>query len=255
MPSGSSMARKVIISFFEFRDLCERAIITLGPNFGRNALYYEFGVLGGEQGKRNDINELFAMAQNGASQLQMAEANFAAWSRCHKALDRYLSFKRPTQTEPRKKILLVGKPGIGKSKWAYDKYPNIFEIPITKDFWFDGYDGQKEILLDEFNGQFPLSLTLKLLDAFYVRQVPIKGSFVWFNPSVIVLTTNTHPSLWYDYKDRPLLEDALRRRFIDFGTVYDNLKIVDDVKAWWPTKSDGVAMQTLDNNYLSGKTA
>lgn len=58
----------------------------------------------------------------------------------------------------------------------------------------------------------PLTQLLRILDI-YPIQVPTKGSFCWFRPEVILVTTNTQPESWYDYEKRQDSWAALRRRF------------------------------------------
>lgn len=224
-----------------------------GPNWGLNAKFVQFGNLGGDQGKRVDRQQMFNLLKEGKSDWEMAEIDFASWARNYRAIDRLRNSVRPVRAEPRKLILLYGKPGCGKTRFAYEHFPLLYEVPVSKDMWFDGYSGNTVALFDEFEGQMPLNSALKILDGYYVRQVPIKGGFVWWNPDCIIVTSNDHPSAWYDYTTRAIKEDALRRRFIDFGEVYDNMVKVPNIKTWWPIKSDGIAIQTLDNNYLSGK--
>lgn len=125
---------------------------------------------------------------------------------------------------PREIVLLYGITGGGKTRAVFDQYPGIWEAPISfnGDTWLDGYDGQKEALFDEFEGEIPLTAVKKLFDRFYVRKAPVKGGFIWFNPDKIIVTSNVHPASWYKgfsksnktyHQDRSESERALRRRF------------------------------------------
>jgi len=103
----------------------------------------------------------------------------------------------------------------------------------------------------------PLNSLLKLIDR-YVRQVPIKGGFVWFNPDVIICTANAHPSTWYQFQPNekfPLgrldKERALRRRFTTVHAwdehrqqfcEHDN---PDAIKRYWPIGGEMV-LQRFD---------
>lgn len=229
-----------------------------GPNFGKNADFYEFGSFGGKQGKRTDLQGFYQLVREGKSDLELAEVNFSAFSRTLKAIDRIRFSCRPSCNEGRKIILLVGKPGLGKTRYAYDTYPDLFELAIGSGIWFDGYIGQKVVLLDEFEGEMPLSSSLKVLDNYYVRMAPIKGSFTWWNPEVILLTSNNHPSLWYDYTKRQDKQNALRRRFTEIREYTNGSILVHDtpesIIEYWPIHGDQpVTYQNIDNNYLSNQ--
>jgi len=147
--------------------------------------------------------------------------NFAAYNRCYKAVDRLRSLMPPTRTTDIEIHLYVGEPGTGKSRAARDLFPDIFANPVGKDIWWDGYYGQRYVLIEDFNGEMRLVDLLRYTDR-YPIQVPKKGGFVWWCPDVIIITTNYHPKGWYDYQTRKASEQALRRRFThlwDFDNV------------------------------------
>jgi len=120
--------------------------------------------------------------------------------------------------------------------------------------------GQKEVLLDEFEGHLPLNSLLKLIDK-YVRQVPIKGGFTWFNPEVIMMTANQHPSKWYDYSTRAQKEVALRRRISQvmqyhpeddswefiFNQLKEGEQATDEMRKWWPIEWDDKFPKSTQN--------
>jgi len=47
----------------------------------------------------------------------------------------------------------------------------------------------------------------------------IKGSFVWMTAKRIIVTTNIHPSKWYGWDKRENQQEALKRRFVDYGYI------------------------------------
>jgi len=144
-------------------------------------------------------------------------------------------------------LVYCGAAGTGKSRLAYEQFPDLYELPIGKDLWFDGYQGQETVLFDDFDGQYPLSQLLKLFDNYYIRQVPIKGGFVWFNPKRIIITSNYNPQDWYDYTNRTRQAMGLRRRIITLINFLGDRRIRydgDDIKEFWPIycQDTGVAI-------------
>lgn len=110
--------------------------------------------------------------------------------------------------------LLYGPTGTGKTRWAYDNYPDLYRKTFD-DTWFDGYEQQKTLLLDDFAGKsskIGLTYLLCLLDRYSVT-LNIKNSKRQLLAETIIVTTNIHPKLWYDYTTRQEHYRALARRF------------------------------------------
>lgn len=76
--------------------------------------------------------------------------------------------------------------------------------------WFDGYLNQPIVIVDDFRGEYPLPLLLKLLDR-YPMQVPIKGGFVNWCPKKVYITSNIRPDIWYQDSDSASVAALLRR--------------------------------------------
>lgn len=170
-------------------------------------------------GARNDIHTLRDNIINGATQREIIENNdivetFATHLRF---ADRVRSLYRPKANDDGVKVILYfGSPGTGKTRKAFEDYPNLYEIPISNGtLWLDGYDLEEEVLFDDFMGgisKMTLDNTLKFFDR-YVRRVPVKGSHVWYKPKIIVVTSNYHPRAWYKWEGREESWAALKRRF------------------------------------------
>lgn len=103
-----------------------------------------------------------------------------------------------------------GATGTGKSRRAWaeggvDAYP---KDPRTK-FWC-GYQGQGNVIIDEFRGDIDISHMLRWLDRYPVR-VEIKGLSVPLCAEKIWITSNVHPGQWWPNLD-PATLDAFYRR-------------------------------------------
>lgn len=164
-----------------------------------------------EQGKRTDLEQLAELARTGVRKRHAFEELPSSYMRHHKAYAHVLTLYKPKAVE-REVILLIGPPGVGKTRYVHDNHEEFWQTPLQKEMWFDGYDGEDVALIDDFQGQMPLTLLLQLLDR-YVVQVPIKGGFTWWTPKKIYVTSNYEISEWYDYTNRPNARAALERRF------------------------------------------
>nr|QGF19347.1 replication associated protein [Antarctic circular DNA molecule] len=103
-----------------------------------------------------------------------------------------------------------GRTGTGKSRRAWDEagfqaYP---KDPLTK-FW-DGYQGEKHVVIDEFRGIVSIGHVLRWFDRYPVR-VEIKGSATVLVADTIWITSNLDPRQWYPDLDAETLAAFLRR--------------------------------------------
>lgn len=123
--------------------------------------------------------------------------------------------------------LHVGDTGTGKTRQAFERFPDLYKLPISNGtLWFDGYDRHDVILIDDFSGaasKVSLVNLLQLLDI-YPTLIPVKGAHVYLDAMRIIITTNIHPKKWYNYNDREEQYWALLRRFTNCS-IYSNSEI------------------------------
>lgn len=91
--------------------------------------------------------------------------------------------------------VLWGDSGTGKTRKAFEKGDSYFLFQLNPEWW-DGYDGEEYIIIDDFYGGLPFNRLLRLLDG-YPCQVPIKGGSRWLEATTITITSNVHPDQWY----------------------------------------------------------
>ena len=63
--------------------------------------------------------------------------------------------------------------------------------------WWDGYDGDEILLIDDFYGQIKVARMLHLMRGYQCR-LPIKGGFTYAMWQKVYITSNTHPNMWYN---------------------------------------------------------
>lgn len=159
--------------------------------FKENPTFEEVGEIP-EQGTRTDWNTALKHLQTHDISLVVEQQPQLLPN--IRALERYKQLSLRPLNRNVKVITLIGAPGTGKSRWAYDNYPDLYSKPEGQ--WFDGYTGQKTLLLDDFYGDIPYSQLLKVLDR-YPLQVPIKGGFVHAQWDTVIITSNKQPEFWY----------------------------------------------------------
>jgi hypothetical protein len=180
--------------------------------------FEEFGEVPQGQGARTDLAKVVQSIKEGATLAQLAEEHPAAVLRYGSGVQRLRLHYRPVRESPPEIWTLWGKTGTGKTRrvWEYANKEELWVHP--GDRWFDGYDGHKAVLFDDFDGSwFKLSYLLRILDR-YPMQVPVKGGYAWWVPRVIYITSNLEPKDWY-----PQANDehrrALNRRLTEFGHI------------------------------------
>ena len=103
-----------------------------------------------------------------------------------------------------------GRTGTGKSRRAWDEagVDAYAKDPRSK-FW-DGYQSQQFVIIDEFRGGIDVAHLLRWFDRYPVR-VEIKGSSRPLDARRIWVTSNVDPRSWYPDLDQETLDALLRR--------------------------------------------
>ncbi len=96
---------------------------------------------------------------------------------------------------------------------ALERYPFAYKMPLQQKgtVWFDKYYQEKVVIIDEYEGQWPLDTLLQVLDR-HRLSVPVKGGYTELVADVMVITSNSEPDTWYNYTNREIKYQALMRR-------------------------------------------
>lgn len=156
----------------------------------------------GKNATRKDIERLYSMISKGATEFQISNAFPAAYLRYHKAISKMRQMWVERDLPKWKDIpvsVYYGETRTGKTRKVFADHDDVYKLSIKQsgNVWFDGYTGQKTLLIDDFYGQIKVSYLLQLLDG-YKQQVEIKGGFRWAQWDRIYITSNCHPSEWYN---------------------------------------------------------
>lgn len=157
-----------------------------------NEKYEEFGVMP-TQGERTDWKRVVSDLQAGASIISVVSEQPHVLPAI-RSLEKFRNMIDKSTHRDVKVILLVGSPGTGKTRWAWENYPDLYSKP--EGHWWDGYSGQETILLDDYYGDISYSTFLKVLDR-YPLNLPIKGGFVPAKYTTVIITSNKPFTHWY----------------------------------------------------------
>lgn len=121
-----------------------------------------------------------------------------------------------------------GESGIGKTRRAWHEAGPVEDVyiknPNTK--WWDGYRGQKTVIIDEFVGRIDISYILTWFDR-YPAMVEVKGYSTPLLATTFFITSNVDPRDWYT-EINSAQRDGLMRRIL----------ITKMVFPWQPPRND-----------------
>ncbi len=157
---------------------------------------------GGGQGTRSDIDGAVALLRDGGTMHELLSSMPTVFVKYTRGLRAASSIMAGVRKRERDIVTTVywGLSGSGKTRRAIDEAGDADYYILSRDsetLWFDGYEGQDYLIIDEFYGWIKWSFFLRLLDRYPCR-LPIKGGFVWANWTRIVITSNKEPSRWYE---------------------------------------------------------
>lgn len=127
-----------------------------------------------------------------------------------------------------KVVVIHGTTGVGKSHLATEisrllddgPYYSLEQPGFNRPMYWDGYDGHKILIIDEFKGWIPIGKMLRYLDK-YAIQLDQRGTTTWAEFHTIIILSNFTVEEWYPQLDQTRL-DALKRR------IHLNLKMERD---------------------------
>lgn len=169
---------------------------------------HEHGELTKGQGSRSDLDGIKVLIDSNCSLAEIRDAHYGDFIRYQKSIRFDREFVRSHRSEPTELHIHWGATGTGKSKYCRDHYPEAYWKPFGK--WWDDYDGQETVVIDEFYGWLPFSVLLRLAD-WTPLYVPNKGGFAKFTAKRIIITSNADPESWYPGV-YPEVKKALLRR-------------------------------------------
>lgn len=168
------------------------------------------------QGKRTDLTPAVEMIMQG----ERLDTVFREHPEIFVRYGRGLTNARMFMLGPRKLaadpevIVLWGATGTGKTRDAYHRFwpdEKAFVYRPNNGNWWDKYDGEMKIILDEFRGSMPWADILGLLQR-YEYCVQYKGGFVQIQADKFVITSPLPPDQWYRMDDRYDKLNQLTRR-------------------------------------------
>lgn len=187
----------------------------------KDTKYKEFGAIS-QQGKRNDLNMVAETVRNGGRIADIAVEHPEQFIKYNKGIRDYINVLDAQKKSQRdvEVIVLVGPTGCGKTRYAYENFgEDMYDLVCTGGkTWFDGYNGEKTLLLDEFGKDaVNYEFLLRLLDRYPMR-IEVKGGFIYAQWTRVIITSNLYINTWYPNRDIA----ALHRRISKSADFYES---------------------------------
>lgn len=161
----------------------------------------------GGSGKRNDLLNIKKQIDEGKSEENIADNYFETWIKYYRGLREYKRIKTTKRNWKTEVTVLVGPPGSGKSRKCLQDATKAYWK--QRGHWWDGYENQEHVVIDDYYGWLPYDTLLRLLDR-YPMILETKGGHVEFVAKHIWITSNKYPQEWY--KSENIEIGALLRR-------------------------------------------
>jgi len=152
------------------------------------------------QGARNDLLAVQEALETTGSMRIVARDHFATFLRYNRGMMMYLQLQRASGRDWQTEVQVYhGPPGTGKSRRALaEAGPDAYWLPRPNcnTVWWDGYDGQAHVVIDEFYGWIPHSFMLVLCDR-YPLMLPTRHGATACLIKKIWITSNRAPADWW----------------------------------------------------------
>ena len=149
------------------------------------------------QGVRTDLIEFRDAIKRNADDAELFEEHLPILAKYPRLENRLRqSYLKASTREFRNVQVIVhwGDAGTGKTRKPYEEGAYLFDD--YENGWWDGYEGESVICLDDFYGGIKYAFLLRLLDGYQCR-LKIKGGFTYAQWSKVYITSNKPPSEWY----------------------------------------------------------
>lgn len=182
----------------------------------------EVGQISVGQGTRTDIKLIASLIKNQEITLQELMFEYPdMYVRYSRSFEKMFNAVMKPRDTPPQVFWRYGLAGTGKSRYVYDTYGLQNVYPKDGTPWWDGYNQQQVILIDDFDNNIPYRTLLRILDR-YVYQGQVKGSYVQINSPFIYITSE-HPP---DYYWRGNEFSQVYRRLTSVLEIKNNIEIV-----------------------------
>ena len=160
----------------------------------KDGKFFEKGEIS-KQGERTDVQEVAGMVVEGMNNFEISEVVPEAIIKFGRGIE-LLRYVRQADRETKPNVMWYwGLTGVGKTEKATEYTPTYYIKDGTQ--WWNGYEQQETIIIDDFDGRWPFRDLLRLLDR-YPYQGQTKGGYVKINSNNIIITCEFPPDKFWE---------------------------------------------------------
>lgn len=172
-----------------------------------------------EMRSRSDIQEFNQAIKSGASNLELTENFFGltaqyGYEKIDKIRDTLFNSKFRTQGRNVEVTYIYGEAGAGKTSWVFKKFgfENVFKVSYYGKFMFNGYNGEKVLLLDEFDGQINLQWFNNICDGYPLKLEVKGGERLACYDKVFIISNHSYLNYYKSTADNDKMFNTFYRR-------------------------------------------
>lgn len=147
------------------------------------------------QGQRTDLETIKKLINEGKQKSDIIDNHFETYCRYRKGILDAIQIEQKKRRAKFREIeveFVHGNTGTGKTRYAM-QHSDVFKIHGSDMQWWDGYDGEKTLVIDEYANDIKITKLLGICDGYQLR-LPIKGGHTYANWNKIIITSNLNPS-------------------------------------------------------------
>lgn len=203
-------------------DAMKGSYVTSEAYCSKESYYHEYGIRPNESGVKHSLLGYKRRVDDGESVMDIAEDDkmFGTFCQYRGGLKEYEEYVRGKRIKMDRSVPEVyirwGPPATGKTRWLDEQYGvgNWARMPNPTSSWFITRTvANSDVILIDDVGPTKIPKIEELLE--WTDRYPIefnsKGSYFWFKPKVIVITSNIHPRGWWPNVDETQYTAFLRR--------------------------------------------
>lgn len=150
-------------------------------------------------GKRNDLTNIKIMVMNNTPVKDIIPIidNYQQLS----FMEKLMKYSPPPKREAPIIKWYYGASGSGKTRQAIKEGGDDYYISMKNLQWWDGYTGQKTVIIDDFRADFCTFHELLRITDRYPYRVNIKGASIWLQATTIIFTSCYKPDEVYNTRE------------------------------------------------------
>jgi len=164
-----------------------------GPNYGKNAAIFEAGEIS-NPGKRTDLKAVAKMVLDKTPIKDIAAEHPVQYILYHKGIKALQISQFTHRTTKPTVTWRWGLAGVGKTRKPTEDHKSFYIKDGT--MWWDLYEQQEAIIIDDFDGKWPFRDFLRLLD-YYPYSGQYKGGYVPINSPFVYITCEHPPEYFW----------------------------------------------------------